>query len=282
MATFLAASDKSAGRDTKLGMLVYAGCCATVEEWSDWFIPAWTQWVLKAKPAIPYFHATALNSPTLAKEEFGLEPWQAADKMSEARRVLDQCGFVRGNFANVDVAEFERRLAGTVVARPRRSKREPQRSKTKLQPIHWAFHRYLTTTVENLLDEFPDAESVNFEFEEEGSSLNYDLQTTFENTRTVFEKRGMTRHAAVMGVCFPVPKKRVPVQAGDLVSWLVRRSLEPGTPQNVERQKQLVRGRAGGAAPHYLKQNEVSVEEMDSLARSIAVRRAGLNEQPED
>jgi hypothetical protein len=211
MAVFLAASDETSGE----GIFHHAGYVAPVKAWTDGLVPAWKVKVLDGPPRLDEFHMTELRSRSW-REKHGITEEDAENRIDAAVDVISR---TRGMFAvrsSRDDTHFSNQAAGL-----RFKLNDPKRGPVDFVADYPSFHGYLYLVLA-VCSAYPTAEKVDFVLEKK-KEVFAAMHDFHEGLRESFMNVGLPRFAEIIGDLLPNDKKKIPLQAADLLCWHTQR-----------------------------------------------------------
>lgn len=233
MAVFVAASDESDGRD-QTGPFLYGGYVAPVDYWTDIFAPAWEERVLNRRPVIKAFHMAEIRNEEWQVKN-GLKPWEAYARIEEAVSVVASCGALHPVITMMNGGHFREAFQGFKVPIY-----EPQPGKYRLEPDFIGFEGFVFGVLEYIAERHSDAEKVDLLVERKTGVTNR-LDEWMKSITLALEQKGYGRLVRYVGEVIPAGKDRVPLQAADLMLWLVRKyEAEEADADDVRRVKRLL------------------------------------------
>lgn len=211
MSVFLAASDETEGA----AIFHHAGYVAPVSCWTDVFCPAWQREVLAGPPQLDEFHMTELRSPSW-REQHGITEDDAQARIDAA---VDLISRTMGLFAvrsSIVAEHFEDYASGL-----RFRLNDPRRGPAQFLIDYPSFqgYAYLVLMVCSLN---PKTEKVDFVIEKKREVFPA-MHDFHEGLSHAFEYIGLPRVAKAVGELIPGDKKRIPLQAADLLCWHTQR-----------------------------------------------------------
>ena len=208
---FLAASDETCGES----IFHHAGYVAPLACWTDVLIPAWQEKVLKGPPQLDEFHMTELRS-RLWREKHGITDDDAERRIEAAVEVISQ---TKGLFAvrsSVDGAHFEKHASGLKFRL-----NNPRRKPAVFVIDYPSFNGYMYLVL-TFCAAYPKTEKVGFVIEKKKEVFPA-IYEFYEGLRASFVNIGLPRCAEIMGELLPDDKKRIPLQAADVLCWHTQR-----------------------------------------------------------
>jgi hypothetical protein len=212
MAVFLAASDETSGE----GMFHHAGYLAPLTCWADAFVPAWERIVLAGPPHIDEFHVTDLRSRSW-REKHGITEEDAEARIDAAVNLIWETKEIFAVRSSVDAPHFEDHASGL-----RFRLNDPRRAPADFVVDYPSFHGYLYLVLMTCAL-YPGTKKVDFLIEKKREV--FPAMHDFHNgLRESFANIGLPRVSAIVGELIPGDKKRIPLQAADLLCWHTQRS----------------------------------------------------------
>lgn len=218
MAVFVSASDESDSGHHR-SRFWHCGWVAPLTEWTDYFVPAWQERVLDAKPRIPFLHMTDIRDPGW-RNEHGITWQEAQDKMDEAAIVIDQMGSLYPLAVHTDAGVFLDAHGKKKVMEGLTGSKKPMRFLVD----HYSFHAYVYLVLHYIRAAHPDAEKVDFIVERKDGVFEK-LKQFHEEFGNSLRQLGHPELAQYLGELSPAGKDRVPVQAADMLAWHASRGL---------------------------------------------------------
>jgi hypothetical protein len=235
MAVFVSASDETSGA-TSQGIFHYCGYVAPLNDWSEFFAPAWYERVLAGPPAIPYLHMTDIRSKGW-RQQHGLSEVDADLRVQAACEVIGQLGGMFPARATLPAGDFR-------VSCGKRKMRVSSKAIKTFEPDYLGFMGYAFLVLRYIADEFPDADKVDFIIERKKGISEHivDFHNDFpEGLASV----GQSSLAPLLGELIPGGKERIPLQAADVLCWHTQRA-ELRTASKVDLQRLRTITRASG------------------------------------
>jgi hypothetical protein len=214
MAVFLAASDETSGGNV-LSMYHYAGWIAPEPDWSFYFTPAWQERVLEGPPKIPYLHMTNIRSRAW-REKYGINEWEADERLDEAARVIDQMGSLYPLLITINGSIFTPLYKGHKMIGVSGGGKD-------FQPDFLAFVAYVYAVLAYVHAKHPSAEKVVF-LVENNSEITKDIHQLYRSMPTALTHIGAPELIPLLGEFLPGSKERIPLQAADYLCWHSRRA----------------------------------------------------------
>jgi hypothetical protein len=211
MMVFLSASDETSSE----GFFHHAGYVASLATWTELVIPAWQEKVLKGPPRLDEFHVTDLRSRAW-REEHGFTEESAEARIEAAVDVLSQAEGLLAVRSTIDDTHFKNRSAGLLF-----KLNDPLRKPTYFQVDYPSFHGYIYIVL-MMCAAYPKAEKVDFVIEKKKEVFPA-IHDFHEGLAESFKKFGVPRFAELVGELIPGDKKRIPLQAADLLCWHTQR-----------------------------------------------------------
>ena len=216
MAVFLSASDESDGGHHR-SPFWHGGWVAPETDWTRYFVPAWQERVLDAKPKIPFLHVTDIRDADWRKEH-GVSWLQAQDKLDEAVSVLDCMGSFYPIATQTDGGVFLDAHGKKKIIDSATGKKG-----ARFLVDHYSFNLYVYAVLHYIKARHPDAEKVDF-FVERKEGVFEKLKQFYDSFEEVYAQIGEPELAKYLGDVVPVGKDRVPVQAADVLCWYTSRN----------------------------------------------------------
>lgn len=213
MAVFLSASDESdAGHHRS--KFWHCGWLMPETDWSQYFTPAWQEWVTDANPKIPYLHMTDIRDPDWCLEH-GITWSQAQEKMDMAAVLIRQMGSLRPVTVSADAGVF-------LDAHGKKKIMESTTGKKAARFLvdHYCFNAYVLAVLSHVHAHLPDVEKVDFVVERKEGVFEK-LKQFYDTFDKSLDYIGHPELAKYMGELTAVGKQRVPVQAADMLCWHV-------------------------------------------------------------
>jgi hypothetical protein len=216
VAVFVAASDESDGGHHR-SRFWHGGWIAPEPDWSRYFVPAWQERVLDAKPSIPYLHMTDIRDPGWCRKH-GITWLQAQDKMDEAAILIDQMGSLYPITTNMN---------GGVFLDAHGKKKVIQNVKgdkaARFLVDHFSFNAYVHTVLHHIHAAHPEAEKVDFIVERKEGVFEKLKQfyDTFGDALKIIRAPELVKY---LGEIIPGGKDCVPSQAADVLCWHTSRA----------------------------------------------------------
>jgi hypothetical protein len=211
MAVFLSASDEAEGE----GFFHQAGFLAPVTYWTDVFIPAWQKEVLDGPPRLDIFHMTDLRSSQWRSKN-GLTQEDAEVRIDAAVNLIYRSRTLLAIHSSVDGSHFEGEADGL-----RFRLNDPRRAPIDFAIDYPSFHGYvylaLYACILNL-----NAEKVDFVIEKKREVFPA-MHDFHEGLKESFLHNELPRFAELVGELIPGDKKRIPLQAADVLCWHLQR-----------------------------------------------------------
>jgi hypothetical protein len=211
MAVFVAAGDERDGAAGR-GAFVYGGFVAPVDDWVNWFAPAWEERVLNGPPTIPYMHMTEIRSRDW-RERHGLTLHEAERRVDEATRVICSMGSLHFVKSEMDGGHFRDVLGDMRIIRPGK-----QPGVYPMQPDYTGFYGFVYAALEYVHTNYPDAEKVDFIVERK-SGITPHLDDFYRSIDKGLRAKGEGHLIRLIGELIPGGKDRVPLQAADVGIW---------------------------------------------------------------
>jgi hypothetical protein len=212
MAVFLSASDETLGE----GLFHHAGYVAPIESWVDVIVPAWQEKVLNGPPKIDEFHMTDIRSRSW-REKRGVTEKDADDRIDAAVDLVHKAGLFSIR-SSIDDVHFAATASGYKF-RPTDQRRAP----TEFVIDYPSFHGYVYVVLYQC-SALPNVEKVDFVVERKkevfGAMLDF-----WQLLPESFSRHGLPHFAEMMGELIPGDKKRIPLQAADLLCWHTQRCM---------------------------------------------------------
>lgn len=211
MTVFLSASDETCGEE----IFHHGGYVAPLECWTDVFVPSWEKLVLAGPPRLEEFHITELRS-RMWREKNGITKEDAEARIDSAVNLISQ---TKGMFAvrsTVDGSHFGRQADGL----------QFQLNDSRRKPIDFvvdypSFHGYVYLVM-MVCSLYPKAEKVDFVVEKKREVFPA-MRDFHQGFRDSFTDLGYPRIGELVGELIPGDKKKVPLQAADLLCWHYQR-----------------------------------------------------------
>jgi hypothetical protein len=185
---------------------------APESDWYNYFAPAWQEYVLDAKPTIPFFHVTDLRDPEWLKE-YGVTWDQAQDKLDAATIVIDQMGSLYPLAVNANAGVF-------LDAHGKKKIMESGRGGKAARYLidHFCFKTYVFTVLHYIHLKHPDAEKVDFVVERKEGVFEKIEQfyDSFESGLKHIRRPELIKY---MGQLNAVGKEHILAQAADMLCW---------------------------------------------------------------
>jgi hypothetical protein len=214
VAVLLAASDETCGAS----IFHHAGFVAPLAFWNDVLVPAWQREVLDGPPCIDEFHMVELRSPPWRKK-YGLTVNDAESRIDAAVELLSKNGELCAIRSSIDGAHFEQHSSG-LLFRLADSRRAP----TEFVIDYPSFLGYIYTVLYYASESgaFPKVEKVDFVIEKKKEVFPA-IHEFYEGLRDNFVSIGLPHFAQIMGELIPGDKKKIPLQAADVLCWHTQR-----------------------------------------------------------
>jgi hypothetical protein len=262
MSTYLAASDETKNYEAT-GFVTYGGFFGPVEDWTNYFEPAWRERVLGGKPTLDYLHMIDLRDPRWRASK-GLPEWEAERRIVEAINVLDSMGSIRPVTSSIPAKPF----MDDIAARFKKIKGESHGVRV---PDFISFIGYVHGVLENAVH-IPGVTKVDFLVEQNGNVTEI-LRAFHGKVKTSLSKFGRGDLIALMGEFRPGGKELIPLQAADVFCWYLQRHQSGklhGDWPNARRWNRLI-GRIG----HKYTWSDDSMQKLgNGLAKQIAAAEA--------
>jgi len=216
MAVFVSASDESDGGHQR-STFWHGGWVAPEMDWFAYFAPAWQERVLDAKPKIPFLHMTDIRDPNWCNEH-GLSWDEAQTKMDTAAILIDQMGSLYPVTINSSGGAF-------LDAHGKKKVMESVSGKKAARFLvdHHSFNVYVYTVLNYIHAKHPDTEKVDFIVERKEGVFEK-LKQFYDTLGDSISKIGHPELVKYLGELTPAGKKRVPVQAADMLCWHASRA----------------------------------------------------------
>lgn len=211
MAVFLSASDETSGEK----IFHHAGYVAPLAAWTDVLIPAWDEKVLKGPPRLDEFHVTELRSRSW-REKNGITQEDAEARIDAAVDIIWETKGILALRSTVDGAHFDNQASG-LQFKLNDSRRAPANFVVDYPSFHGYIYLALTT-----LAAYPKTEKVDFVIEIKDEVLPAMLEF-HKGLRESFRNIGLPHLAEIIGELMPGDKKKIPLQAADLLCWHTQR-----------------------------------------------------------
>lgn len=219
MTVYVAVSDESSDA-TKNELSIVAGYSAPRETWVEVFEPAWREWVLDPKPAIPYLHMTQIRSPRW-REKHGLSWLQAENRLDAAVRIIRSTGALIPVSLSIDPRHHKTYTDLLVNPRGKQYARHPLRQEQICQGIFSLMQLQLVATRD------PSVERVDFCIEANGPTTAH-MRFFHASLPAALERIGESHLIPLVGTFEEVRKSDIRAQAADVLAWHARRTA-PGS-----------------------------------------------------
>lgn len=245
-------------RGNQTGPFVFGGWVAPVLDWQDKLAPEWEERVLNGRPVLPYLHVAELLSRD-GRAKYGLTRKQAEARIEKAIKVIRRVPSLTPVWTNIDGGHFRDAFKGTRMIR-----RTMQPGVFPLEPDYMGFHGFAIAVLIYISKQHPNAETVDFLIEEK-PPVTHRMKDFFDSLPQALQARGFPHLVPLIGEFIPGGKKRVPLQAADLMLWYARATKSEGCSEIEQRRfNRLVEGRRG-------LENGLTRDDVDDLsARSKA------------
>jgi hypothetical protein len=252
---FQAVSDETTTTDG-LGAFFTGGFIAPVDDWVNFFTPAWDEYVLAGPPRINHFHMVDLRSKKW-RERNGIDRIDAERRISEAARIIGQSGSLFFVTSKIDAGFFKRRFATKKLLLRARTE---QPAIIPFQPdfIGYLGFAYVALSYVNL--KYPDADRVDFVVEQK-QQVTAGQRELHDTLASSLEALGRPELAKLVGGFIPGSKERVPLQAADMGCWHVLKQEHGGLLSSEVKNYRPIASRFGYA-------HTWSNEHLERLARS--------------
>jgi hypothetical protein len=258
MAVFISASDETMGA-TQDSIFHYCGYVMPEDDWTRYFIPAWSDRVLTGPPDIPYLHMTEIRSPRF-REKLGLSRKDADDRVAEACRVIRSMGSIFPVRSTLHAGIFLKTCG------KRQWRNNPTQKAKKFEVDYVGFLGYVYLVLLHISEDYPDAEKVDFVIGIKSGISNH-IQEFYSGLPQVLRDLGKGHLTPLMGTIIPGDIERIPIQAADVLCWHTQRAqLHTLDRVGMHRISQLVSG--GGYA------HDWTNKEIHTLDRALARRIA--------
>jgi len=211
MAVFLAASDEALGE----GVFHHAGYLAPVACWTDFIIPAWEKEVLAGPPLLDEFHMVDLRSRSW-REAHGITREDVETRIDAAVEILTRAKGLYAVRSSVDGIHFDEWANGL-----RFKLNDPRRAPADFVSDYPSFLGYIYSVLFTCAS-YPQAEKVDFVIEEK-KEVFAAIHDFYESVRESLPRIGLSHVAQIMGELTPGDKKRIPLQAADILCWHTQR-----------------------------------------------------------
>lgn len=212
MAVFLAASDEASGE----GIFHHAGFVAPLVAWTDVIVPAWERMVLKGPPLLEEFHMTDLRSRAW-REKHGITQDDAEARIDAAVNIIWQTQGILALRSSVDGTHFEDQAYGLKFRL-----NDPFRKPVNFVVDYPSFHGYLYLVLTTLAA-YPNTEKIDFVVETKDAVFPA-MREFHKGLGEAFRNIGLPHFADIIGEFIPGDKKRISLQAADLLCWHTQRA----------------------------------------------------------
>lgn len=211
MAVFVAASDEALGG----GVFHHAGYLAPLACWTDVIVPAWEREVLAGLPPIDEFHVVDLRSRSW-RDSHGITKDDAEARIDAAVEILAKARGLYAVRSSIDGDHFDEHSSGL-----RFRLNDPRRGPADFVTDYPSFLGYIYSVLFACTN-YPKTEKVDFVIEKKKEVFPA-IHDFYESIRESLPGIGLSHIAKIMGELIPGDKKRIPLQAADLLCWHTQR-----------------------------------------------------------
>ena len=204
--------------ETETTEFFYAGFAAPLEDWEDWFIPAWQERVLNGPPTIPLLHMTDIRSEKW-RDKYGLSRPESERRVDEAFRVIRSLGSLYPILCWTNAEHFRASLGERKIVGPPRAQFT---NAYAYEPDYLCFINLAMIAIFYVKSVDPAPVKVDFIVERNGKITEH-MKDFHESMVRSFRALGHPEHADLIGDLIPAGKDCLPLQAADLLCWYSQR-----------------------------------------------------------